>query len=116
VSGYLVRPRFFDVTRLSDYSAAPPLAFFVDDVWLSAHCTVPKYVVPVGRANFQPPRHALHYKRTSLGWENRGGGDLEKRNNTIMVKYFADRWRVGGPRQGQVRQRWTNRWKTLTRS
>jgi len=115
-AGYLVRPRFFDMAQISDYSGAPAAAFYVDDVWLSAHCKAPKCVIPVRRANFQPRRHALHYKRTSLGWHNRGGGDLEKRNNTIAMKYLADRWRVGGQRPAQAGQRWTNRWKSLIRS
>ena len=30
--------------------------------------------------------------RSSLGLVNRGGGDVERRNNTIMLRYFADRW------------------------
>jgi len=36
MSGYLVRPEFFDLRALCDYSAAPEAVFFVDDVWISA--------------------------------------------------------------------------------
>ncbi len=101
VGAFLVRPPFFDLTQLLDYSAAPQAAFFVDDVWISAHCSVPKYVVPARRSNFQPRSHALFFKRTSLGWINRGPGGHTNRNNSIMLRYFSDRWRVGGPRSGR---------------
>lgn len=96
MSGYLVRPRFFDLEKLADYSAAPPAAFFVDDVWLSGHCRVPKFVIPVRRTNYQPRRRMLFYKRTSLGLLNRGGGDVGQRNNTIMLQHFGTAaWLVG---------------------
>src|SRR5262249_42874639 len=37
LSGYLVKPKFFDGAALADYSGAPEAAFFVDDVWISGH-------------------------------------------------------------------------------
>jgi len=89
MSGYLVRPRFFDLAKLADYSMAPKAAFFVDDVWLSGHCRAPKFVIPVRRSNYQPRRRMLFYKRTSLGLLNRGGGDVGQRNNTIMLQHFG---------------------------
>ncbi|HEV8015375.1 MAG TPA: hypothetical protein VGP48_07560 [Stellaceae bacterium] len=93
MSGYLVKPRFFDRQAVQDYSRAPDAAFFVDDVWIGAHCAAPKYVIPSRRANFLPYRRAVFFNRTSLGYLNRGGGDLEKRNNTIMLKHFGRaRW------------------------
>jgi hypothetical protein len=97
-SGYLVRPRYFDLARLADYSPAPPAAYFVDDVWTSAHCRAPKYVIPTRRTNHQSKLSGALFRRTSLGRLNRGGGDPERRNNTIMLKYFASAWRVGGRR------------------
>ena len=96
LSGYLVRPRFFDVAELSDYANAPEAAFFVDDVWISAHCQAPKYVVPAARAGYPGRKRKQFYRQTSLGLVNRGGGDVNKRNNTIMLRHFAKRWKIGG--------------------
>jgi hypothetical protein len=98
LSGYLVRPSFFDVRAIVDYRGAPEAAFFVDDVWISAHCRVPKAVVGGRRTNFASPRDAQFYKRSSVALVNRGDGSSDSRNNTIMLKYFADRWR-GAQRQ-----------------
>ena len=45
---YLVRPRFFDQS-LWDYSKAPSVAFYIDDIWISAWLSrrgVKRYVVP----------------------------------------------------------------------
>jgi hypothetical protein len=89
--GYLIRPRFFALDRLVDYSAAPAAARNVDDVWMSAHCRVDKLVIPARRSNFQARRRTLIYKRTSLGWANRGRRN-EERKNSIMLRHFADRW------------------------
>jgi hypothetical protein len=94
VSGYIVRPRFFDLRVLSDYSAAPTEAFFADDIWLSGHCKAPKYVIPTSRTNFHPRHSAELYRATSLGRI-----DADKRKNTVTLQYFgAACWRVGGPR------------------
>lgn len=92
-SGYVVRPRFFRLEELADYAHAPAAAFFVDDVWISAHCNVPKAVMHGRRTNFMSRRDAAFFKRTSLGMLNRGDGSFESRNNTILLKHFADRWR-----------------------
>jgi hypothetical protein len=96
MSGYLVRPRYFDTAALADYSQAPAAASFVDDIWISAQCQAPKYVIPVRRSNFQPLRRTFFYRRTGLGLVNRGGGDANRRNNTVMLKYFKAAWKVGG--------------------
>ena len=96
VAGYLVRPDFFDLAAVTNYAAAPPAARFVDDVWISAHCRADKFVIPAA-PNFPPKRHLAQYKRSSLGWINRGSGGDENRNNSIMLRYFADAWKVGGP-------------------
>ncbi|HVP85079.1 MAG TPA: hypothetical protein VMS78_10180 [Rhizomicrobium sp.] len=96
LSGYLVRPKFFDLAKLTDYASAPEAAFFVDDVWISAHCNAPKYVIPAKRAGYPGRTRRAFYKQTSLGLVNRGGGDVNKRNNTIMLRHFAGQWKVGG--------------------
>ncbi|HVZ68329.1 MAG TPA: hypothetical protein VG891_02625 [Rhizomicrobium sp.] len=96
LSGYLVRPKFFDLAKLTDYAGAPEAAFFVDDVWIGAHCNAPKYVIPARRAGYPGRKRRAFYKQTSLGLVNRGGGDVNKRNNTIMLRHFAGRWKVGG--------------------
>jgi hypothetical protein len=60
---------------------------------MSAHCRVAKFVIPARRSNFQARRRMAIYKRTSLGWANRGKRN-EERKNSIMLRYFADRWMV----------------------
>ena len=92
LSGYLVKPRFFDVTAITDYSGAPKEAFFVDDVWISAHLLVPRFVIPAARANYQPKLHRGFYGETSLGRINRGPGPDSQRNNSIVIRHFAQRW------------------------
>ena len=95
LSGYLVRPGFFDLKKLTDYSGAPPESFFVDDVWISGHCNAGRYVIPARRYNYQPKFRRGFYKATSLGLVNRGPGGDEQRHNTVVLRYLADRWRVG---------------------
>ena len=98
LSGYLVRPGFFDLRRLGNYAGAPPESFFVDDVWISGHCAADRFVIPARRYNYQPKFRRGFYKTTSLGLVNRGPGGNEQRHNTIVLRYLADKWRVGGPR------------------
>lgn len=97
MSGYWLKPGFFDRAALTDYSGAPEAAFFVDDVWMSAQCCAAKYVIPTHRANFPVRRWYRRHKNTSLGYLNRGGGDVNQRNNTVMLKHFAARWLVNSP-------------------
>jgi len=91
-AGYLVRPAFFARAALVDYSGAPTAAFYVDDVWIGAHCTAPKYVVPARRHCAIPRKDWFLHDRTALYRLNAGGGDPEQRNNTIMIRYFKERW------------------------
>lgn len=98
LSGYLVRPGFFNLPRLTDYTGAPPESFFVDDVWISAHCAASRFVIPARRYNYQPKFRRGFYRNTSLGLVNRGTGGDEQRHNTIVLRYLAGKWRVGGPR------------------
>jgi hypothetical protein len=93
LSGYVVRPRYFDLAAIVDYTQAPEAAWFVDDVWISAHCRARKLVCGGRRTNFPSPFDARFFKRSSVALVNRGTGSLESRNNTIMLKHFADRWR-----------------------
>ncbi|MBI5330566.1 MAG: hypothetical protein HZB71_08140 [Betaproteobacteria bacterium] len=99
MSGYWVEPGFFDRAALIDYASAPEAAFYVDDVWIGAHCRAPKFVIPTHRSNFPVKRWFVQHKRSSLGYLNRGGGDVLQRHNTIMLKHFTERWmaqRVSG--------------------
>lgn len=98
-SGYLVKPRFFDLDEITDYTDAPEAARYVDDVWISAHCRARKFVFPQSRFCFHPWKKQRLYRATSLRRFNRGGGDPEKRNNTLLARHFGDRWllqREGG--------------------
>lgn len=92
VGGVLVNPRFFDLQAARDFSRAPEAARSVDDVWFSAHCHAPKLVVPIRRSNFPSYWDEGRNKRSSLGLINRGGGDPERRPNTIMIRHFKERW------------------------
>ncbi len=95
VHSYLVRPRFFDLAALGDFSGAPPAVRFVDDVWLSAHCRTGKWIFPLPLAftDYKPWEHRRRYDRTSLGANvNRAARD-EARGNSVALRFFADRWR-----------------------
>ena len=98
LSGYVVQPRFFDLEAIVDYREAPPAAFFVDDVWISAHCRARKLVCGGRRTNFPSVVDAGAFKRSSVSRVNRGTGAPESRNNTIVLQYFWDRWRSQGGR------------------
>lgn len=98
VMGYAVRPRYFDLGSLTDFSTGPDALRYVDDVRTSALCQVQKWVIPAPSLSFLPKRHYRHFKRTALGALNRGSGRPEDRNNSIGVRYFKDQWLVGGPR------------------
>jgi hypothetical protein len=91
--GYLVQPRFFDLAAVSDFSAAPPEARYCDDVWLSAHANATKRVCPMRRVSYKPWRDATLYNRTALARNFNSKHDVEKRSNTILLRYFRDRWR-----------------------
>jgi hypothetical protein len=92
MSGYLVRPEYFDIGSLTDYSRAPEATFFVDDVWISGHCRARKLVIPASEANYQSKRYARIYKTTSVALINRGNGTPETRNNTIAIRHLRNAW------------------------
>ena len=91
-TGYLVRPAFFDLAAARNYVGAPDAAFYVDDVWISAHCQVPKYVIPSHRHCFIPRKDWFLHDRTALYRINNGGGDPHQRNTTIMLRHFKAHW------------------------
>jgi hypothetical protein len=93
LSGYLIRPKFFELPSLSDYSGAPDAAFYVDDVWISGHCSAQRFVIPAQRYNYQPKFRGSFYRQTSLGLINRGPGGNAQRHNTVMLRHLSDRWR-----------------------
>lgn len=100
VMGYLVRPRFFDLAEIADFSGGPDVLRLVDDVRTSALCKAEKYVIPARSLGFVPRRNLGLFRRTALGRINSGPGGDENRHNTIAIRHYADVWRVGGRRSG----------------
>jgi hypothetical protein len=85
---YLVRPRFFDGS-LWDYSGAPAVAFYIDDIWVSAWLSrrgIKRYVVPASAMM----RSVRRQRRTvSLNKID----DRQKLNNETIA-FFCDTWDV----------------------
>lgn len=92
VAGYLVKPSFFDLGGVFDYGGAPREAFYVDDVWISAHLKVPRVVLPARHVSYQSKYLRSIYERTALASINRGPGPDTLRNNTIVIRHFAPNW------------------------
>jgi hypothetical protein len=88
---YLIQPRFFDGS-LWDYSGAPPIAFYIDDIWISAWLSrrgVKRYVVPASAMM----RSVRRQRRTvSL---NKIHGRQKLNNETIA--FFRDAWDIIRP-------------------
>src|SRR3989454_5300014 len=88
---YLVRARFFD-RSLWDYSGAPSVAFYIDDIWISALLSrrgVKRYVVPASAMM----RSVSRQRRTvSL---NKIPGRQKLNNETIA--FFRDAWDIIRP-------------------
>lgn len=92
-SGYLLKPEFFNLKELQDYSSAPKALRFVDDVWISAHALVPKIVFPMHRFCYSPFFKRQDFSSSSLAKINNWNKPKnEDRNNTIGIKYFEERW------------------------
>lgn len=96
-AGYLIRKSFFNLQELKDYSQTPGAAWFVDDVWISAHCKVDKVIIPLRRFCFVPLSNSKFYKSTSLARINSPTDNPHQRNNTIMIQYFAKKWKNQNP-------------------
>ena len=88
---YLIQPRFFDGS-LWDYSRAPSVAFYIDDIWISAWLSrrgVKRYVVPASAMM----RSVRRQRRTvSL---NKIHGRQKLNNETIA--FFRDAWDIIRP-------------------
>jgi hypothetical protein len=88
---YLVKPRFFDQS-LWDYSEAPSVAFYIDDIWISALLSrrgVKRYVVPSSAMM----RSVRRQRRTvSL---NKIPGRQKLNNETIA--FFRNDWDIIRP-------------------
>jgi glycosyltransferase involved in cell wall biosynthesis len=88
---YLIRPRFFDES-LWDYSGAPPVVFYIDDIWISAWLSrrgVKRYVVPASAMMRSVPRQR---RTVSL---NKIRGRQKLNNETIA--FFRDAWDIIRP-------------------
>ena len=95
VHSYLVRPRFFDLAALADFSNAPPAVRLVDDVWVSAHCGAPCEVhpLPLAYTDYKPGEHRRQFDATSLGGKVNRVAHPAQRGNSIALRHFAARWR-----------------------
>ncbi|WP_424962262.1 hypothetical protein [Ekhidna sp.] len=91
-SGYLIKPKFFDLDTIKDYSDAPEQIKFVDDIWISAHSKVDKFVLPLKRYCYTSPVNQSFFKSTSLAKINNWNRNNADRNNTVALKYFKDKW------------------------
>ena len=85
---YLIQPRFFDGS-LWNYSEAPSVAFYIDDIWISAWLSrrgVKRYVIPASARM----RSVSRQRRTvSL---NKIPGRQKLNNETIA--FFRDAWHI----------------------
>jgi hypothetical protein len=85
---YFVLPRFFD-RSLWDYSGAPSVTFYIDDIWISAWLSrggVKRYVVPASAMM----RSVRRQRRTVSLNKIRG---RQKLNNEVIA-FFRDAWDV----------------------
>ncbi|HEU0274405.1 MAG TPA: glycosyltransferase [Candidatus Udaeobacter sp.] len=85
---YLVQPRFFDQS-LWDYSKAPAIAFYIDDIWISAWLSrrgVKRYVVPASAM-----MRSVRRQRGSVSLNQIPG--RQKMNNETIA-FFKDAWDV----------------------
>jgi hypothetical protein len=88
---YLVRARFFD-RSLWDYSGAPSVAFYIDDIWISAWLSrrgVKRYVVPASAM-----MRSVRRQRRTVSLNKIPG--RQKLNNE-MIAFFRDAWDIIRP-------------------
>ena len=88
---YLVRPRFFD-RSLWDYSEAPSVAFYIDDIWISGWLSrrgVKRYVVPASAM-----MRTVRRQRQTVSLNKIRG--RQKLNNEIIA-FFPDAWDIIRP-------------------
>ena len=81
------------MVELTNFPEEPEALKFVDDVWISAHAKVPKFVFPSDRFCYVPFWKGRFFKSNSLAAINNYGKQRdEDRNNSIALRYFRDRW------------------------
>ena len=88
-ASYLIQPRFFD-SALWDYSNAPASAFYVDDIWISAHLDrrgIEKDVVPASRM-----MRSVRAQSGTMTLYHVPKGSV--RSNTEVIRFFRDTWKV----------------------
>ena len=88
-ASYLIQPRFFD-SALWDYSNAPASAFYMDDIWISAHLDrrgFKKYVVPASRM-----MRSVRAQSGTMTLYHVPKGSV--RSNTEVIRFFRDTWNV----------------------
>ena len=86
---YLVQPHFFDPS-LWDYSAAPPAAFYMDDIWISGMLDrhgVQKFVVPSSGWM----KHVPQQRRTMTLHDVPAGRQAA---NNEVIAHFRETWNV----------------------
>src|SRR5438552_2899284 len=86
---YLIQPRFFDES-LWDYSAAPQVAFHIDDIWISGCLSrhgVKRYVVPTSAMM----RSVLRQRWTVSLHDVPEGRQY---NNNETIAFFGETWDV----------------------
>ena len=86
---YLLKPRFFN-EAFWDYSAAPPAAFYMDDIWISGSLDrrgVKKYVVP---SSTRLRSVKQQQRAMSLHDVPRG----RQANNNEVIEFFRPGWNV----------------------
>src|SRR5213080_2960196 len=86
---YLIQPRFFDES-LWDYSGAPSVAFYIDDIWISgwlSRCGVKRYVVPASAM-----MRSVWRQRRTLSLHDVPEGRQYHNNETIA--FFGNTWDV----------------------
>lgn len=92
-SGYLLRPKFFDLEAIDNYDGVPKKVRFVDDVWVSAQAKVEKYIFPISRFCYVPFFQNDFYKASSLAKiNNYNRVDNRDRNNSIALRFFEKKW------------------------
>jgi Glycosyl transferase family 2 len=85
---YLIQPQFFNKS-LWDYSGAPSVAFYIDDIWISAWLSrggVRRYVVPASAM-----MRSVRRQRGTVSLNKIRG--RQKLNNEIIA-FFRDAWDV----------------------
>ena len=90
---YFIQPRFFDA-RLWDYSAAPPGAFYMDDIWISGCLDrrgIEKYIVPASGM-----MRTVRQQAGTMTLHDVPNG--RRQNNNEAIEFFSDSWNVFSPR------------------